>query len=98
MAPMSRCAMGSRLRGKDVGKWGDFSDVSIYSQPLRADRLHSTRRPHAKRPLRGVFLHCLAAYFLAAGAAAPPGLRKYLKKSEFESSTITSPWLLKVAR
>lgn len=41
-----------------------------------------------------------ANYFFdgAAGAAAPPGLRKYLKNSEPESSTITSPWFLNVVR
>ncbi len=32
------------------------------------------------------------------GAAVPLGLRKYLKNSLFESSTITSPWVRKVAR
>ena len=41
----------------------------------------------------------LRGYFLAGGAAlVAPGLRKYLKNSEFESSTMTSPWLLNVAR
>ena len=34
----------------------------------------------------------------AAAAAAPPGLRKYLKNSDPGSSTITSPRLLKLAR
>jgi hypothetical protein len=40
------------------------------------------------------------AYFFdgEAAAAAPPGLLKYLKKSELESSTMTSPWFLKVVR
>ena len=39
-------------------------------------------------------------YFLAGAAAAlpAPGPLKYLKKSELESTTITSPWFLNVAR
>lgn len=49
-----------------------------------------TKTAFFRRPL----FHII--YFF--GAALPPGLRKYLKNSEFESSTITSPWLLKVAR
>jgi len=51
------------------------------------------RRPRIKkrRGVRGVFGMLLGDYLL-------PGFLKYLKYSEFESITITSPCALKLAR